>query len=55
MAFIDEMTMYMKAGDGGNGVVRWLHEKGKDMAGPAGGNGGKGGDVYIRAIRDYCP
>lgn len=52
MAFIDEMTMYMKAGDGGNGVVRWLHEKGKEFGGPAGGDGGKGGDVYVRAVRD---
>ncbi len=52
MAFIDEMTMHMKAGDGGNGVERWLHEKGKEFAGPSGGDGGKGGDVYVRAIRD---
>lgn len=52
MAFIDEMTMHMKAGDGGNGVERWLHEKGKEFGGPAGGDGGKGGDVYVRAVRD---
>lgn len=52
MAFIDEMTMYMKAGDGGNGVVRWLHEKGREFAGPAGGDGGNGADVCIRAVRD---
>lgn len=52
MAFVDEMTMYMKAGDGGNGVVRWLHEKGREFAGPAGGDGGNGGDVCIRAVRD---
>lgn len=52
MAFADEMTMYMKAGDGGNGVVRWKHEKGREFAGPAGGDGGNGGDVCIRAVRD---
>lgn len=52
MAFIDDLTFYIKAGDGGQGVVRWRHEKGKDMAGPSGGNGGNGGDVYVRAIRD---
>lgn len=52
MAFIDEMTIYMKAGDGGNGVERWRHEKAKEFAGPAGGDGGKGGDVYVRAVRD---
>lgn len=42
----------MKAGDGGNGVVAWRHEKGRDHAGPGGGNGGAGGNVYIRAVRD---
>jgi GTP-binding protein len=52
MAFIDELKLHIKAGKGGNGVVRWLHEKGKEFMGPAGGNGGRGGDVYARAIRD---
>jgi len=52
MAFIDELKINIKAGKGGDGVVRWLHEKGKEFLGPAGGNGGKGGDVYARAIRD---
>jgi GTP-binding protein len=50
--FVDELTIYAKAGDGGNGVVRWRHEKFRPMAGPAGGNGGKGGDVYVRAVKD---
>lgn len=50
--FIDELNMHLKAGRGGDGVVRWRHEKGKDHAGPSGGNGGKGGDVYALAIRD---
>lgn len=54
MAFIDEIKLYMKAGRGGSGVVRWRHEKGKDMAGPSGGNGGKGGDVYARSSRDLA-
>ncbi|MEK7107649.1 MAG: Obg family GTPase CgtA [Patescibacteria group bacterium] len=49
---IDELKIHLKAGDGGNGVVRWRHEKGKELAGPGGGNGGKGGDVFARAIRD---
>lgn len=52
MAFIDELKLHIKAGRGGDGVVRWLHERGKEFMGPAGGNGGKGGDVYARAIRD---
>ena len=50
--FIDELTLHLKAGKGGDGVVRWLHEKGKDSGGPSGGNGGKGGDVWARAVRD---
>jgi GTP-binding protein len=52
MAFIDELQFHAKAGDGGTGVVRWRHEKGKEFAGAAGGNGGPGGDVYVRAVRD---
>ena len=52
MAFVDEFKIYMKAGDGGNGVERWRHEKGREFAGPAGGDGGNGGDVYVRAVRD---
>ena len=52
MSFIDEITLHVKAGDGGNGIVSWLHEKGKEFMGPAGGDGGKGGDVYFRAVAD---
>lgn len=52
MAFIDEMEVHIKAGKGGNGVVRWLHEYAKEFGGPSGGNGGRGGDVYVRAIAD---
>lgn len=50
--FVDELKIYAKAGDGGNGVVRWRQEKFKPMGGPSGGNGGKGGDVYVRAVRN---
>lgn len=52
MALVDEIQFHAKAGDGGTGVVRWRHEKGKEFAGAAGGNGGPGGDVYVRAVRD---
>ncbi len=52
MAFVDEITLHIKAGNGGNGVVRWRHEKGRDYAGAAGGNAGHGGDVYAHAVRD---
>lgn len=52
MAFIDEMEVHIKAGKGGNGVVRWLHEYAKEFGGPSGGDGGRGGDVYVRAVAD---
>ena len=52
MALIDEISFHAKAGDGGEGVVRWRHEKSKEFSGPGGGNGGPGGDVYVRAVRD---
>lgn len=52
MGFIDHMRVHVQAGRGGNGVVRWLHMKGKDKGGPAGGNGGKGGNVFVEGVRD---
>jgi GTPase len=50
--FVDELTIKAKAGNGGDGVVRWRHEKSVALGGPAGGDGGRGGDVYMRAVRD---
>ncbi len=50
--FVDELKIKMKAGDGGRGIVAWLHEKGKEFSGPAGGDGGNGGSVSVRAVRD---
>jgi GTP-binding protein len=49
---IDHITLHIKAGKGGDGVVRWRREKGIPYGGPAGGDGGKGGDVYFRVLRD---
>ena len=49
MALVDEITIRARAGRGGNGVVRWLHLKGKEFSGPAGGDGG---DVVFRGVRD---
>lgn len=52
MAFIDEITIHGEAGHGGDGVVRWRKEKFVPKGGPAGGDGGRGGDFYIKAVRD---
>jgi GTP-binding protein len=49
---IDHISLKIKAGSGGTGVVRWRREKGIPFGGPAGGDGGKGGDVYFRVVRD---
>ena len=52
MAFIDELNIYAEAGRGGDGVVRWRHEKFIEKGGPSGGDGGRGGDFYVLAVRD---
>lgn len=49
---IDHVTLKIAAGTGGTGVVRWRREKGIPFGGPAGGDGGRGGDVYFRVVRD---
>ncbi|CAN5711751.1 GTPase ObgE [soil metagenome] len=47
--FVDAVEIVVKAGDGGNGVVSFRHEKYVDMGGPDGGDGGKGGDIVLVA------
>ncbi len=47
--FTDEARIFVKAGDGGNGVVAFRREAHVPRGGPSGGNGGKGGDVYLVA------
>jgi len=50
MKFLDEAKVYIRSGDGGNGCVAFRREKFIEFGGPAGGNGGRGGDVIVEAV-----
>lgn len=50
MKFLDEAKIYVKSGAGGAGAVSFRREKFIEMGGPDGGDGGKGGDVWIEAV-----
>ena len=52
MKFLDEAKVYLKSGDGGPGVVAFRREKYVEFGGPDGGNGGRGGHIIIKAIKD---
>jgi GTP-binding protein len=47
--FLDEVKVFFKAGDGGNGCIAFHREKFVPKGGPSGGNGGRGGSVYLVA------
>lgn len=50
MKFLDQAKVYIRSGDGGAGCVSFRHEKFIEFGGPDGGDGGRGGDVWVEAV-----
>lgn len=50
--FIDKAKITLKGGKGGDGAISFLHEKYIEKGGPDGGNGGHGGNIYLKATND---
>src|ERR1043166_2924530 len=50
MKFLDVAKVYASSGNGGNGCVAFRREKFIEYGGPWGGDGGKGGDVWVEAV-----
>jgi len=51
MKFLDKVKVYVRSGDGGAGAVSFRREKFIEFGGPDGGDGGRGGDVFIEAVQ----
>ena len=49
--FIDRAVIEVRSGKGGDGAIAFLHEKYVAKGGPAGGNGGRGGSIFLRASK----
>ncbi len=52
MKFLDQAKIYLRSGDGGNGVIAFRREKFMEFGGPDGGDGGHGGDVIFVAAQN---
>jgi GTPase len=50
MKFLDQAKIYIRSGDGGNGSVSFRREKYIEFGGPDGGDGGRGGDVFVECV-----
>ena len=52
MKFLDQAKIYLRSGDGGDGVIAFRREKFIEFGGPDGGDGGKGGDIVLEAVQN---
>jgi GTP-binding protein len=52
MKFLDQAKIYVRSGDGGDGVIAFRREKHIEFGGPDGGNGGRGGHVIFEAVQN---
>ncbi len=52
MKFLDQAKIYVRSGDGGNGVIAFRREKFMEFGGPDGGDGGRGGDIIFVAAEN---
>src|SRR6476620_9820397 len=52
MKFLDQAKIYIRSGDGGAGAISFRREKFIEFGGPNGGDGGKGGDVWVACVQN---
>jgi GTP-binding protein len=52
MKFLDQVKIFLKSGDGGAGCLSFRREKYIEFGGPNGGNGGKGGNIYVQGVHN---
>lgn len=50
MKFLDQAKVYLRSGDGGGGAVSFRREKSVEFGGPDGGDGGRGGNIYVECV-----